>query len=74
MPILPLPLTYKILFTVGESISNSPEFDEPDIWSNAVGVVVPIPTLPLSAVFVILSLPSTTLLLPIPFAAYPITI
>ncbi len=74
MPTLPLPLTYKILFTAGESISSSAADDAPEMWSEAEGVVVPIPTLPQSAVLVILLLPNTTLFEPKPSASKPITI
>jgi hypothetical protein len=35
-----------MLFTAGESISNRAEPDEPEIWRDALGVDVPIPTLP----------------------------
>ena len=44
------------------------------IERTAFGVVVPIPTLPLSAVVVIESFPSTTVFEPKPLALYPITI
>jgi hypothetical protein len=32
--------------TAGESISSSAELDEPEIWREADGVVIPIPKLP----------------------------
>jgi hypothetical protein len=34
-----------MLLTAGESISSSAELDEPEIWREADGVDVPIPTL-----------------------------
>ena len=45
-----------------------------EISSLVLGDTVPMPTLPFNTVFVMLSLPKTTLLEPTPVASYPITI
>ena len=49
IPIFPLPLTTNILAEAGEVICKIASVFEPEMWSFAVGDVVPIPTLPPAA-------------------------
>jgi len=51
IPTLPEPLTNNILFTAGESILSKLADDAPEMYSNDVGVEIPIPTLPINVVF-----------------------